>query len=83
MAFSVLMKLAFAITGTPNVLIDSFNLLCPPPVAISPQTAARLHSHWEHPRGPLNLLEDSSTIDWLHFSDCQLMIDARPCLFHL
>ena len=42
--FSMDMNDFFDKEGMPSTAIDSFSGACPPPVAICPHTAARLHS---------------------------------------
>ncbi len=65
----------FAMTGIPNTLMVLVIEVCPPPVPIWPQTAAKLHSHRFMP--PLSWTCQT----WSHWLHLLPIIEANPCRF--
>ena len=66
------------ITGIPRTDIVSASGVCPPPVAICPQTAATLHSHRLDPLGLATLDEVGNAISILQPLHLALRTEAKP-----
>lgn len=55
--------------------------VCPPPVVICPQTAAKLDSQRFIPLGPFTLLEVAKERWWSHLLHLLFSIEANPARF--